>query len=121
MGVPIEALKIAYLKHAGAVSQDRRSEHRRSYECPPASLRREIGHCSDTSPSRPATTQSPCRSLPKDITIVLIEHDMDLLLSLVGWVTCLNNGQFLAEGTPADIRTNAGVQSVYLGKPHRHA
>jgi branched-chain amino acid transport system ATP-binding protein len=46
---------------------------------------------------------------------------MDLVLSLADWVTCLNNGQWLAEGTPADIRTNAAVQNVYLGKPHRHA
>ena len=61
------------------------------------------------------------RSLPGDITIVLIEHDMDLVLSLVDWVTCLNNGQFLAEGAPADIRTNADVQNVYLGKARRHA
>jgi branched-chain amino acid transport system ATP-binding protein len=60
-------------------------------------------------------------SLPEEITIVLIEHDMDLVLSLADWVTCLNNGQWLAEGTPADIRTNAAVQNVYLGKPHRHA
>jgi branched-chain amino acid transport system ATP-binding protein len=61
------------------------------------------------------------RSLPAEITIVLIEHDMDLILSLVDWVTCLNNGQFLAEGAPADIRTNADIQNVYLGKARHHA
>jgi branched-chain amino acid transport system ATP-binding protein len=73
------------------------------------------------SPAERTIVTDIIRSLPKDITIVLIEHDMDLVLSLADWVTCLNNGQFLAEGTPADIRTNAGVQSVYLGKTHRHA
>jgi branched-chain amino acid transport system ATP-binding protein len=73
------------------------------------------------SPAERTIVTDIIRSLPKDITIVLIEHDMDLVLSLANWVTCLNNGQFLAEGTPADIRTNAGVQNVYLGKPHRHA
>jgi branched-chain amino acid transport system ATP-binding protein len=36
-------------------------------------------------------------------------------------VTCLNNGRFLAEGAPAEIRGNADVQDVYLGKAHRHA
>jgi branched-chain amino acid transport system ATP-binding protein len=55
-------------------------------------------------------------ALPRDITIVLIEHDMDLVLSLVDWVTCLNNGQFLAEGSPADVRRNALIQDVYLGR-----
>jgi branched-chain amino acid transport system ATP-binding protein len=61
------------------------------------------------------------RALPAQITIVLIEHDMDLVLSLVDWVTCLNNGRYLAEGAPADIRNNEEVQSVYLGRPHHHA
>ena len=41
---------------------------------------------------------------------------MDLVLSLVDWVTCLNNGQFLAEGSPADVRRNPLIQDVYLGR-----
>ena len=52
---------------------------------------------------------------------MLIEHDMDLVLNLVDWVTCLNNGQLLVEAAPADIRTNQEVQDVYLGKARRHA
>lgn len=56
------------------------------------------------------------RALPKDLTMVLIEHDMELVLNLVDWVTCLNNGQMLAEGSPQDIRNNQHVQDVYLGK-----
>jgi branched-chain amino acid transport system ATP-binding protein len=58
------------------------------------------------------------RALPRDLTVILIEHDMDLVLSLVDWVTCLNNGQFLAEGAPADIRANTKIQDVYLGRRH---
>ena len=73
------------------------------------------------SPSERVIVADIIRALPKEITIVLIEHDMDLVLSLVDWVTCLNNGQFLAEGAPADIRNNADVQNVYLGRPHHHA
>jgi branched-chain amino acid transport system ATP-binding protein len=73
------------------------------------------------SPAERIIVANIVRALPKDITIILIEHDMDLVLSLVDWVTCLNNGQFLAEGTPADIRTNADIQNVYLGKAHHHA
>jgi branched-chain amino acid transport system ATP-binding protein len=73
------------------------------------------------SPAERVIVANIIRALPKDITIVLIEHDMDLVLSLVDWVTCLNNGQFLAEGTPADIRNNADIQNVYLGKARHHA
>ncbi|MBN8962435.1 MAG: ABC transporter ATP-binding protein [Rhizobiales bacterium] len=56
------------------------------------------------------------RSLSHDLTMVLIEHDMELVLNLVERVTCLNNGQMLAEGTPNEIRSNQLVQDVYLGK-----
>jgi branched-chain amino acid transport system ATP-binding protein len=73
------------------------------------------------SPAERVIVADIIRALPDQITIVLIEHDMDLVLSLVDWVTCLNNGRFLAEGAPADIRNNVDVQSVYLGRPHHHA
>jgi branched-chain amino acid transport system ATP-binding protein len=52
---------------------------------------------------------------------MLIEHDMDLVLNLVDWVTCLDNGRLLAEGSPDDIRANQAVQDVYLGKARRDA
>jgi branched-chain amino acid transport system ATP-binding protein len=73
------------------------------------------------SPAERVIVADIIRALPDRITIVLIEHDMDLVLSLVDWVTCLDNGRFLAEGAPADIRNNADVQSVYLGRPRHHA
>jgi branched-chain amino acid transport system ATP-binding protein len=73
------------------------------------------------SPSERVIVADVIRALPSDITIVLIEHDMDLVLSLVDWVTCLNNGRFLAEGAPAEIRTNQDVQDVYLGRARHHA
>ena len=55
--------------------------------------------------------------LPRDLTLTLIEHDMDLALGLVDRVTCLYNGQVLCEGDPEAIRKDARVQEVYLGKP----
>ncbi len=61
------------------------------------------------------------RALPRDLTVVLIEHDMDLVLSLVDWVTCLDNGRLLAEGAPAAIRADPQVQEVYLGKARQRA
>lgn len=54
--------------------------------------------------------------LPRDITFLLIEHDMSLALELVERVLCLDNGTSLAYGTPDEIRANATVQSVYLGR-----
>jgi branched-chain amino acid transport system ATP-binding protein len=60
------------------------------------------------------------RSLSRDITVVLIEHDMDLALGLVDQVTCMFEGRVLVEEPPEAIRRNAKVQEVYLGKP-RHA
>jgi branched-chain amino acid transport system ATP-binding protein len=58
------------------------------------------------------------RALPRELTLILIEHDMDLALNLVDRVSCLHYGQVLVEGTPDAIRGNELVQEVYLGKPH---
>ena len=58
------------------------------------------------------------RALPRDLTIVLIEHDMELALGLVDHVTVMFNGRVLVEDTPDRIRQNEQVQEVYLGKPH---
>lgn len=55
------------------------------------------------------------RNLPRDLTVVLIEHDMDLALGLVDWVTCLHFGRVIAEDEPDRIRENEMVQEVYLG------
>jgi branched-chain amino acid transport system ATP-binding protein len=53
--------------------------------------------------------------LPRDITILLIEHDMDVAFALAETVTVLNQGQVLAEGPLDTIRANARVQEIYLG------
>ena len=53
-------------------------------------------------------------NLPRELTIVLIEHDMGLALDLVERVACLENGSVLAVGSPAEIRQNEEVQAVYL-------
>lgn len=73
------------------------------------------------SPSERVIVSDIINSLPRDLTIVLIEHDMELVLKLVDWVTCLNNGQFLAEGSPDTISHDQRVQDVYLGKARDHA
>lgn len=73
------------------------------------------------SPAERVIVSDIIRSLPRNLTMVLIEHDMELVLKLVDYVTCLNNGQMLAEGTPESISTNQLVQDVYLGKARSHA
>jgi branched-chain amino acid transport system ATP-binding protein len=57
-------------------------------------------------------------ALPRTLTIILIEHDMDLALGLADHVTCLHEGRVLIEADPDAIRHNARVQEVYLGRPH---
>jgi branched-chain amino acid transport system ATP-binding protein len=59
------------------------------------------------------------RRLPRDLTLILIEHDMDLALGLVDCVTCMHEGRILAEGSPDAIRRDTRVQEVYLGRPRR--
>jgi len=68
------------------------------------------------SPAERVSMAHIIRELPRRLTLVLIEHDMDLALGLVDRVTCLYNGQVLCEGTPGEIRANVQVQEVYLGK-----
>ena len=49
------------------------------------------------------------------ITIVLVEHDMKAVMGLCGYLTVLNFGGLLAEGTPEEIRANEQVIEAYLG------
>jgi branched-chain amino acid transport system ATP-binding protein len=72
------------------------------------------------SPSERSMVADVIRSLDRDITVVLIEHDMDLALGLVDLVTCMSEGRILVEESPDVIRRNKQVQQIYLGTP-RHA
>lgn len=72
------------------------------------------------SPADRSVVASIIRALPREHTVVLIEHDMDLALGLVDHVTCLHEGRVLVDEPPDAIRRNNVVQEVYLGKP-RHA
>jgi branched-chain amino acid transport system ATP-binding protein len=50
------------------------------------------------------------------ITLILIEHDMDVALRVAEWVTMMHDGRVIAEGTPAEIRANETVHELYLGR-----
>ena len=54
--------------------------------------------------------------LPRDITIVFIEHDMDLVFRFAERITVLVAGRVLTEGTPAEIAADPRVREVYLGE-----
>lgn len=56
------------------------------------------------------------RGLPRTLSLVLIEHDIDLALGLVDRVVCMHQGAVLVEGTPDEIRGHAQVQEIYLGR-----
>jgi branched-chain amino acid transport system ATP-binding protein len=58
------------------------------------------------------------RRLHKDgkLTIVLIEHDMRVVFHLATRIVVLDQGKFLAEGTPQEIAANEAVQTAYLGQ-----
>jgi ABC-type branched-subunit amino acid transport system ATPase component len=54
--------------------------------------------------------------LPRDVTVLLIEHDMDLVFSFAERISVLVNGILFAEGSPDEIGGNADVRAVYLGE-----
>ena len=54
--------------------------------------------------------------LDRDITLLLIEHDMDVALTVAENVTVMHDGHVIAEGTPAEIRANQLVHDLYLGR-----
>lgn len=56
--------------------------------------------------------------LPQDVTILLIEHDMDIVFRFAQRITVLVGGRVLVEGTPAQIAGDTRVKEVYLGETH---
>ncbi len=55
-------------------------------------------------------------SLQGDITLLLIEHDMDVALTVAERIVMMHEGKKITEGTPAEIRANALVHQIYLGE-----
>ena len=60
-------------------------------------------------------------ALPADVSVLLIEHDMDLVFDFATRITVLVNGAVLTEGTPAEIANDPQVKSVYLGQRYELA
>ena len=54
-------------------------------------------------------------ALPREVTLLIIEHDMDVVFSLADRVTVLHGGEVLTEGPPDAVRADPRVYEVYLG------
>ena len=70
----------------------------------------------------PALTQSLLGHVTalrdEGLSILFVEHDMDVIMTISDWVVCMAEGRVIAEGRPADIAGNATVIEAYLGIDH---
>ena len=67
-------------------------------------------------PEESARMVEMLRALKRELTILLVEHDMEAVFALADRITVLVYGQVIATGAPADIRANADVRDAYLGE-----
>jgi branched-chain amino acid transport system ATP-binding protein len=70
------------------------------------------------SPAETAAVDRLIKSLAGRVTVLLIEHDIELVMSLSDHVIVMHQGEKLFEGTPAAVKANAAVREAYLGVEH---
>jgi branched-chain amino acid transport system ATP-binding protein len=71
--------------------------------------------CAGLSPSERQRISQTIAALPRDITLLMIEHDMDVALGLADRVTVLHRGKVILEGSPDEVQANPEVREVYFG------
>ena len=67
-------------------------------------------------PGEPLVVSAVLAALPRDIAVVLIEHDMDMALAFAERITLLNFGAVVLEGTRAEVIADPRTREVYLGE-----
>ena len=55
------------------------------------------------------------RQIPRNVTLMLIEHDIDVVFGLSDRITVMQSGRLLAAGTPSEVEGNEEVQEAYFG------
>lgn len=68
------------------------------------------------SPAETADMTRLIQELPRSLTLLIVEHDMDVIFTLADRITVLHYGQVIRSGTPDEVRRDERVQEIYLGK-----
>jgi branched-chain amino acid transport system ATP-binding protein len=72
--------------------------------------------CAGLSPSERQLLFKLVSGLSRDITLVMIEHDIDIALALADRVTVLHHGKVILDGSPEEVQSNEQVREVYFGR-----
>jgi branched-chain amino acid transport system ATP-binding protein len=72
---------------------------------------------SGMSPEETARMHGLISAIPRSLTVIVIEHDMDIVLDIADRIIVLDYGRVLEQGTPAEIRASTVVRQRYLGEP----
>jgi branched-chain amino acid transport system ATP-binding protein len=72
------------------------------------------------SPAETAEMIKLIEAMPRSLTMLIVEHDMDVVFSLADRITVLHYGQIISSGTPAEVRADPQVQEIYLGTQALH-
>jgi branched-chain amino acid transport system ATP-binding protein len=72
--------------------------------------------CAGLSPSERQRFSQIISTLPRDITLLMIEHDIDIALALADRVTVLHRGRVILDGTPGEVQKDEQVREVYFGR-----
>jgi branched-chain amino acid transport system ATP-binding protein len=71
--------------------------------------------CAGLAPGERARISRMIGELPRTLTVLMIEHDMDVALGLADRVTVLHRGRVILEGAPGEVQANPEVREVYFG------